>query len=72
MSPCDWLPVVLFSKLSKDTALSHNLPSAVDSQKQEIKENSMLYNTLENKHGNASLLRRDVGKKGEEKNALLW
>lgn len=33
----------------------------------------MLYNMLEDKHGNASLLRRDVGgKKGEDKDAPLW
>lgn len=63
VSPCDWHPTVLFSKLSKDVALSRNLPSTVDLQRQEIKKNNMLYNMLENKRGNALLLRRDVEKK---------
>lgn len=59
------IPQLLFSKLSKDVTLSHNLPSTVDLQRQEIKKNNMLYNMLENKCGNALLLRRDMEKKKE-------
>lgn len=70
VSPCDWHPTVLFSKLSKDVALSHNLPSTVDLQRQEIKKNNILYNMLENKCGNALLLRRDVEEKKKERTRM--
>lgn len=53
-------------------ALSHNLPSTVDPQWQEVKKDNMLYNMLENKCGNSSLLRRNVEKKGEDEDAPLW
>lgn len=62
-SPCDWHPTVLFSELSKDTALSHNLAGTAGSQRQEIKKNSVPYNMLESKHGNTLLLWGDVEEK---------
>lgn len=49
VSPGDWQPTELFSKLSKDMASSHHFPSTVGSEKQEIKKNNTLYNMLEDK-----------------------
>lgn len=59
MSPGDWQPTELFSKLSKDMASSHHFPSTVGSEKQEIKKNNTLYNMLEDKFGHGLLSRRD-------------
>lgn len=67
------IPQYYFLSSLKNMALSHNLPSTVDSQRQEIKKDNTLYNMLENKCGNSPLLRRDVEKKqGEPKDLLLW
>lgn len=75
VSPWDWQPTELFSKLPKDMASSHHFPSITDFQRQEKKKNDTLYNVLEDKFGYALLLGRD----GREKRTgircfadLLW